>query len=75
MTPTIQPAAAGIQWNREFDRLAERVDASVTDREDIPLSPGMAGEALSVATVVSGAAGLWAARLTSATIPAKARDS
>jgi hypothetical protein len=42
MTPTVQPAVAGTQWNREVDWLApERVVASVTDREDIPSSQGM----------------------------------
>src|SRR5271168_3038167 len=49
MTPTVQPAAAGIQRYREFDRPperdAERGLASVTDREDIPSTREMPDEA------------------------------
>jgi hypothetical protein len=45
MTPTVQPAAAGTQRYRELDRLPERAVASVTDREDIPSTREMPGEA------------------------------
>src|ERR1700758_5683409 len=41
MTPTVQPAAAGTQRNREVDRLRGRDAVSVTDREDIRSSYGM----------------------------------
>jgi hypothetical protein len=45
MTPTVQPAAAGTQCSREFDWLVlVRVDASVTDRENIPSNREIAGE-------------------------------
>src|ERR1700753_99090 len=49
MTPTIQPAVAGIHRKREFDRLVqggvERGIVSVTDREDIPSIHENPGEA------------------------------
>src|SRR3974377_2164629 len=49
MTPTVQPAAAGTQRYRELDRLLgwgpERGVASVTDREDIPSTREIPGEA------------------------------
>lgn len=48
MTPTVQPAAAGTQRYREWDRLPERGpergEASVTDREDITSTREMPGE-------------------------------
>jgi hypothetical protein len=45
MMPTVQPAAAGTQRYRKFDRFNERGIASVTDREDIPSTREMPGEA------------------------------
>jgi hypothetical protein len=45
MTPTVQPAAAGTQRYRERDRLTERGVASVTDREDMPSTREMPGDA------------------------------
>ena len=49
MTPTVQPAVAGTQRYRELDRLLgwgpERGVASVTDREDIPSTREIPGEA------------------------------
>ncbi len=49
MTPTVQPAAAGTQRSRERDRLPGRVEASVTDREDMPLIREIPGDAARVA--------------------------
>ena len=53
MTPTVQPAAAGTQRYRELGRLLERGpergEATVTDREDIPSTREMPGEAPRVA--------------------------
>jgi hypothetical protein len=49
MTPTIQPAVAGTQRYREFGRLPERGNATITDREDIPSTREMPGEAPRVA--------------------------
>ena len=46
MTPTVQPAAAGTQRYRELGWLPERGRvASVTDREDMPSTREMLGEA------------------------------
>src|ERR1700757_454383 len=51
MTPTIQPAAAGTQRRRELDRprMLEGLPVvgvvSATDREDIPLTREIPGEA------------------------------
>ena len=49
MTPTVQPAAAGTQRYREFgwlpERGPERRVASVTDREDMPSTREMPGDA------------------------------
>jgi len=50
MTPTVQPAVAGTQRYRELDRLLERGVASVTDREDIPSTREIPGEAPRVRT-------------------------
>src|SRR5271156_677669 len=49
MMPTPQPATTGTQRYREFDRFNERGVASVTDREDIPSTREMPGEAPRVA--------------------------
>ena len=48
MTPTVQPAAAGTQRYRELDWLERGPDrgvASVTDREDMPLTREIPDEA------------------------------
>src|ERR1700684_884486 len=75
MTPTVQPAATGTHLYRECDRLLERGVASVTDREDIPSNREMPGEAPRVVCGADPEFSLKAARITSATIPASARDS
>src|SRR5437764_11905624 len=54
MTPTIQPAVAGTHRYREFGWLPERGPkrdvATVTDREDMPLTREIPGEAPKPAT-------------------------
>ena len=58
MTPTVQPTAAGTQRYREFDRLRnrgpERGVASVTDREDMPLTREMPGKAAKSRKILDG---------------------